>query len=72
MPSQSSDVVERQADEGMNNQDGDPGDLSDPDVKVLYMRNLCLFYMRLQAKYLIPSSTVQVIAEEINSLSVAC
>lgn len=41
-----------------------------PDnVTDLYLRNLCIFYMKLQAKYLIPSSTVQMIVEEMNHLN---
>lgn len=42
------------------------------DITSLYMRNLCLFYMQLQAKYLIPLSTIQVIVEEINGLNDIC
>ncbi|KAF3836763.1 hypothetical protein F7725_004227 [Dissostichus mawsoni] len=44
----------------------------DTDLKSLYMRSLCLFYMHLQAKYLVPSSTIQIIVEEINSLNGIC
>lgn len=41
-------------------------------MKNVYMRNLSMFYMKLQAKHLIPSSTVQLIVEEINKLSGLC
>lgn len=44
----------------------------DLDIRPLYMRNLCLFYMQLQAKYLVPSSTIQMIVEEINGLNSIC
>lgn len=40
-----------------------------PDMKGLYMRNLCMFYMKLQAKFLVPSSTIQMIVEQVDSLS---
>lgn len=41
----------------------------DSEMRALYLKNLCMFYMQLQAKYLIPSSTIQMIVEEINSLN---
>lgn len=44
----------------------------DIDIRPLYMRNLCLFYMQLQAKYLVPSSTLQMIVKEINALNNIC
>lgn len=44
----------------------------DIDIRPLYMRNLCLFYMQLQAKYLVPSSTIQIIVEEMNALNNIC
>lgn len=52
----------------------DDPELHAPDSNIiqLYMRNLCLFYMRLQAKFLISSSTIQVIVEEINNLYGVC
>ena len=70
VPSQSSDVIESQSD---GDQVDEPEEILAPaDMKGLYMRNLCLFYMKLQAKYLIPASTIQMIAEEINSLNLVC
>ncbi|KAA0721578.1 hypothetical protein E1301_Tti023627 [Triplophysa tibetana] len=39
------------------------------NAKSLYMKNLCLFYMQLQAKYLVPSSTIQMIVEEFSGLN---
>lgn len=42
------------------------------DLRALYTKNLCMFYMKLQAKYLIPSSTIQMIVEEINDLHDIC
>ena len=36
------------------------------------MKNLCLFYMQFQAKYLVLSSTIQMIVEEINGLNDIC
>ncbi|KAA0701610.1 hypothetical protein E1301_Tti022476 [Triplophysa tibetana] len=42
------------------------------NAKSLYMNNLCLFYMQLQAKYLVPSSTIQMIVEEFSGLNDIC
>ena len=51
--SQSSDVAESQLDESIVHDE--PEDtLDQADMKGLFMRNLCLFYMQLQAKYLLP------------------
>lgn len=44
----------------------------DIDLRALYTKNLCMFYMKLQAKHLIPSSTIQMIIEEINDLHNTC
>lgn len=30
----------------------------DREMRALYLKNLCMFYVQLQAKYLIPSSTI--------------
>lgn len=73
VPSESqSSVAEREADEGSadDEPEADVPDLA--QMKSLYMRNLCMFYMKLQAKQLIPSSTVQLIVEEINTLNGMC
>lgn len=34
----------------------------------LFVRNLALFYLKLQSKYLLPSSVIQYIAEELQSI----
>lgn len=71
VPSESqSSVAESQADEGSadDEPEADVPDLA--QMKSLYIRNLCMFYMKLQAKQLIPSSTIQLIVEELNSLKV--
>lgn len=71
VPSQSSDVAQSQSDASMVHDETE--DTLDPaDMKGLYMRNLCMFYMKLQAKYLVPSSTIQMIVEEVNSLNDVC
>ena len=73
VPSESqSSVAESQPDEGsaVDEPEADVPDLA--QMKSLYMRNLCMFYMKLQAKQLIPSSTIQSIVEEINSLNGMC
>lgn len=45
-------------------------DILNPAVMIsLYITKLCMFYIRLQAKYLIPSSTIQMIVDEIHSLN---
>lgn len=44
----------------------------DTDLRALYTKNLCMFYMKLQGKHLIPSSTIQMIVEEINDLHDIC
>lgn len=41
-------------------------------MKGLYMSNLSMSYMKLQAKYLVPSSTIQMIVEQIDSLNDVC
>ncbi|KAA0702250.1 FRAS1-related extracellular matrix protein 2 ECM3 -like protein NV domain-containing protein 1 [Triplophysa tibetana] len=41
-------------------------------MRAMYTKNLCMFYMKLQAKHLIPSSTIQMIVEEINGLHDIC
>lgn len=44
----------------------------DIDLRAMYTKNLCMFYMKLQAKHLIPSSTIQMIIKVINSLHDIC
>lgn len=56
----------------MNESKSQPQVTETADIKSLYIRNLCLFYMQLQAKYLVPSSTIQLIVDEINGLSDIC
>lgn len=73
VPSESqSSVAESRADEGSvdDEPEADVPDLS--QMKSLYMRNMCMFYMKLQAKQLIPSSTIQLIVEELNGLNGMC
>lgn len=41
---------------------------ADSDVDELFIRNLALFYLKLQSKYLLPSSVIQYIAEEFQSI----
>ena len=51
----------------------EPAEAPDPaQMKDLYMRNLCMFYMKLQAKDLVRSSTIQMIVEEVDSLNSVC
>lgn len=70
VPSQAS-VAESQLDVSFVHDE--PEDTLDPaDMKGLYMRNVCMFYMKLQAKYLVPSSTIQMIVEEVNCLNGVC
>lgn len=57
---------------GTNQNENQSQAAEDIDIRPLYMRNLCLFYMQLQAKYLVPSSTLQMIVEEINALNNIC
>lgn len=65
-------VAESHSDE-VADDDGPEEDILDPaQMKSVYMRNLSMFCMKLQAKHLIPSSTVQLIVEEINKLSGLC
>ncbi len=69
VPSQSFDIAQSPSDVSID----EPEDILDPpDMKGLYMRNLCMFYMKLQAKYLVPSSTIQMIVEQVDSLSDVC
>lgn len=52
-----------------------PESVNMPDeinMREMYTKNLCMFYMKLQAKYLIPSSTLQMIVEETNDLFDIC
>lgn len=81
LPSVSSEsqfsVAESHSDERANDvvtdDDGPEEDMLDPSqIKSLYIKNLSMFYMKLQAKYLIPSSTIQLIVEEIDKLSGVC
>ena len=58
-----------------DNLHGDDGDadelLSLPvtqETKDLYLRNLALFYLKLQSKYLLPASTIQHIMEELQDV----
>lgn len=57
---------------GTNQNENQSQAAEDIDIRPLYMRSLCLFYMQLQAKYLVPSSTLQMIVEEINGLNNIC
>lgn len=59
VPSESQfSVTESHSGEGADD-DGHEEDLLDPaQMKSLYMINLSMFFMKLQAKHLIPSSTV--------------
>lgn len=57
---------------GTNQNENQSQAAEDIDIRPLYMRNLCLFYMQLQAKNLVPSSTLQMIVEEINALNNIC
>lgn len=55
-PSESSQIEPKSA---MDESKTQPQVTEPFDIKSLYIRNLCLFYMQLQAKYLVPSSTIQ-------------
>lgn len=69
MPSQSVDGVHSPFDVNID----EPEDILDPDeMKGQYMRNLSMFYIKLQAKYLVPSSTIQMIVEQVDSLNDVC
>ena len=71
-PSASSQIVPTETETRMAQSESQSQVREDTDLKSLYMRSLCLFYMHLQAKYLVPSSTIQIIVEEINSLNGIC
>ncbi|KAF3856783.1 hypothetical protein F7725_017506, partial [Dissostichus mawsoni] len=71
-PSASSQIVPNETETRMAQSESQSQVREDTDLKSLYMRSLCLFYMHLQAKYLVPSSTIQIIVEEINSLNGIC
>lgn len=52
-----------------------PGCLSDNEDTLehsgfedLYLRNVCLFYAKLQGQYLVPTSTIQIIVEEMQNI----
>lgn len=38
------------------------------DFSDLYLRNVCMFYIKLQGQHLIPTSTIQNIVEEIQNI----
>ena len=38
------------------------------DIETLYLRNRALFYLKLQPKFLLPSSTIQHIIEEFQEI----
>ena len=67
--STASDVMESGTAENVPESVDMPDDI---DLRALYTKNLCMFYMKLQAKYHIPSSTIQMIVEEINDLHAIC
>ncbi|MED6290928.1 hypothetical protein CHARACLAT_018407, partial [Characodon lateralis] len=39
-----------------------------PHFSDLYLRNVCMFYIKLQGQHLLPSSTIQNIVEEIQNI----
>lgn len=41
-----------------------------PNFSDLYLRNVCMFYIKLQGQYLLPASTIQNIVEEIQNIHV--
>lgn len=65
-----SNVIETEAE--MSHGGNEPEVIAETDMRALYMKNLCMFYMALQAKYLVPSTTIQMIVEEINGLNDIC
>lgn len=42
--------------------------IGDSDFNDLYLRNVCLFYAKLQGQYLVPTLTIQMIVEEIQNI----
>ena len=68
----SSQIEPNETETGMDQSENQSQVLEEIDIRSLYMKNLCLFYMQLQAKYLVPSSTIQMIVEEINGLNDIC
>lgn len=71
-PSVSSQIESNETETGMDLSKNQSQVTEDIDISSLYKRNLCLFYMQLQAKYLVPSSTIQMIVEEMNVLNDIC
>ncbi len=57
---------------GIDQSDNQGQVTEDIDIRSLYSRKRCLFYMQLQAKYLVPSSTIHMIVEEISGLNSSC
>lgn len=39
-----------------------------PNLNEAFMRNMCLFYLKLQGQLLLPASTIQIIVEEMQNL----
>lgn len=71
-PSVSSQIEPNETEMGMDQSENQSQVTEDIDIRSLDIRHLCLFYMQLQAKYLVPSSTIQKIVEEINGLNDIC
>jgi len=46
----------------------DAEDTVGPNFSDLYLRNVCMFYMKLQGQHLLPASTIQNIVEEIQNI----
>ncbi|KAK0156218.1 Zinc finger protein ZXDC [Merluccius polli] len=42
--------------------------VGDSNFDDLYLRNVCLFYAKLQGQYLVPTSTIQMIVEEMQNI----
>ena len=68
----SSQIESNETETGMGQCENQYQVTEDTDIRSLYMDDLCLFYIQLQAKYLVPSLTIHMIVEEINGLNDIC
>ncbi|XP_038062996.1 uncharacterized protein LOC119733676 [Patiria miniata] len=49
--------------------DNDDDEEEKDNIEQLYLHNLALFYLRLQTKYHVPASTIQIVIDELNSIN---